>query len=335
MKQHHHHQSWKVAVLAAVIGNSTVTVLKFIVFFMSGSTAMFAEWVHTFADSMNQILLYVWIKKSAKKADDKFSYWYGKERFFWAILSACGIFFIWSWVTLYHWVEWLLHPSQIENYGYTYIVLILSFIIEWFTLYIALHSVYRKELWLMKSIKEADNASYAVILEDSVAVLWVTVAFFAILLTKVTGILYFDSIGSILIWILLWWVAILLIKENKSFLMWKWLDDYTKEWIIELIEADPLIIKVIDFKSEVIDLDAYIIKCEVEFNWTALMKEINKHDFLVNEYEDAKDTYEEFLRFCVDYANRIPRLIWKNIDTLEGKIKKHYPEIRHIDVELN
>ncbi|NDK08033.1 cation diffusion facilitator family transporter [Candidatus Gracilibacteria bacterium] len=335
MKQHHHHQSGKVAVLAAVIGNSTVTVLKFIVFFMSGSTAMFAEGVHTFADSMNQILLYVGIKKSAKKADDKFSYGYGKERFFWAILSACGIFFIGSGVTLYHGVEGLLHPSQIENYGYTYIVLILSFIIEGFTLYIALHSVYRKELGLMKSIKEADNASYAVILEDSVAVLGVTVAFFAILLTKVTGILYFDSIGSILIGILLGGVAILLIKENKSFLMGKGLDDYTKEGIIELIEADPLIIKVIDFKSEVIDLDAYIIKCEVEFNGTALMKEINKHDFLVNEYEDAKDTYEEFLRFCVDYANRIPRLIGKNIDTLEGKIKKHYPEIRHIDVELN
>lgn len=332
---HHSKQSWKVAVLAAIIWNSTVTVLKFIVFFMSWSTSMFSEWVHTFADSMNQILLYIGIRKSTKKADDKFSYWYWKERFFWAVLSACGIFFIWAWVTLYHWIDWLLHPHQIENYWLTYIVLILSFIIEWFTLYVALASVYKKEIGLLKSIKEADNASYAVILEDSVAVLWVTVAFFAILLTKITWYLFFDSIWSIIIWILLWWVAILLIIENKSYLMWKSLDDQTKEEIIELIESDPLIIKVIDFKSEIIDLWAYIIKCEVEFNWTAMMKEINKNWFLQDEYEDSKDKYDDFLRFCVDYANRIPRLIWKNIDTLEWKIKKHYPEIRHIDVELN
>jgi hypothetical protein len=50
-------------------------------------------------------------------------------------------------------------------------VLILSFFIEGFTLYIALKSVYKKENGIIKSIKEADNASYAVILEDSVAVL--------------------------------------------------------------------------------------------------------------------------------------------------------------------
>jgi hypothetical protein len=41
------------------------------------------------------------------------------------------------------------------------------------------------------------------------------------------------------------------------------------------------------------------------------------------------------MRFCVDYANRIPRLIGKNIDILETKIKKFHPEIKHIDIELN
>lgn len=329
------HQSWKVAVLAAIIWNSTVTILKFIVFFISGSTAMFAEWVHTLADSMNQILLYIGIKKSTKKADEKFSYGYWKERFFWALISACWIFFLGAWVTLYHWVEGLIHPSEIENYWLSYLVLIISFVVEWLTLYIALKSVYKKEFGLLKSIKESDNASYAVILEDSVAVLWVTIAFFAILLTKVTGHLFFDSIGSIIIWLLLGWVAILLIIKNKNYLMWQSINEFEKEDIIELIESDPLIIKVLDFKSEIIDIGAYIIKCEVEFNWTALMKEINKHNFLQDEYEDVKDSYEDFLRFCVEYANRIPRLIWKNIDTLELKIKKHYPEIRHIDIELN
>ncbi|MFA5917099.1 MAG: cation diffusion facilitator family transporter [Candidatus Gracilibacteria bacterium] len=329
------HQSGKVAVLAAIIGNSIVTVLKFTVFFISGSTSMFSEGVHTFADSMNQILLYIGLKKSTKKADEKFSYGYGKERFFWALISACGIFFLGAGVTLYHGIEGLIYPSEIENYGLSYIVLILSFFIEGLTLSIAFKSVYKKENGIIKSIKDADNASYAVILEDSVAVLGVTIAFFAILLTKVTGYLFFDSVGSIIIGILLGGVAILLIIKNKDYLMGQSIDELEKEEIIELIESDPLIIKVLDFKSEIIDIGAYIIKCEVEFNGTALMKEINKNGFLEDEYEDAKDKYEYFLRFCVDYANRIPRLIGKNIDTLEGKIKKHHPEIRHIDIELN
>lgn len=228
-----------------------------------------------------------------------------------------------------------MNPLPIQNYGLAYIVLIISFIIEGFTLYIAVRSIYDKKLWLLKSIKEADNASYAVILEDWIAVLWVSVAFLAIFLTKLTWYLFFDSIGSIIIWVLLWWAAILLIIENKSYLMWKSIDYKHKAWIIALIESDPMIIKVIDFKSEIIDMWAYIVKFEIEFNWTALMREINKNWFLEEEYEYLKDDYEDYLRFCVDYADRVPRLIGKSIDKLESKIKKHYPEIRHIDVELN
>lgn len=328
-------QSWKVAVFSAIIWNSIVTVFKFIVFFMTWSTSMFSEWIHTLADSMNQILLYVWLKKSTKKADKKFSYGYWKERFFRAILSACGIFFIWAWVTVYHWINWLLEPGHINNFWLSYLVLLLSFVIEWTTLLIAINSIYKKEYWLIKSIKKSDNASFAVILEDSVAVFWVAVAFVSIFLTKVTWYSFFDSIWSIIIWLLLWGVAIILIIKNKNYIMGVSLSSDIKEDLVELIEKDPLIIKVLDFKSEMIDIGAYIIKCEVEFNWTSLMKEINKHWFLMEEYVNVKDDYEDFLKFCVDYANRVPRLIWKNIDELELKIKKFYPQIKHIDIELN
>lgn len=332
---HHSKQSWKIAVIAAILWNFSVWVLKFIAFFVSGSSSMFSEWIHSIADTMNQVLLYVWIKRSTKKADQKFSYGYGKERFFWAILSACGIFFIWAWVTIYYWVEWLLHPKIIDDEILTYIVLIISFIIEWFTLGIAIKSVYKKDLWFIESVKKADNASFAVILEDSVAVFWVTVAFFSILLTKITWLSFFDSIGSMIIWLLLWVVAVLLIIQNKWYIMWKSIDENIKDDIIQLIEQDPLINKVIDFKSEVIDFWAYIIKCEVDFNGTSLMTEINNNWFLSDEYEYIKDDYNEFLKFCVDYTNRVPRLIWKNIDELEKNIMDNYQEIKHIDIELN
>jgi len=331
---HNWRQKWKTAVLAALIWNIVITTLKIGVYFFTWSTAMFAEWIHSIADTMNQVLLYIGIKKSSKKADDKFSYWYWKERFFRAILSACGIFFIWAWVTLYRWIDWLFHPEEITNFWFAYTILAISFCIEFTTLSIALKSIYKKELWFLKSIKESDNASYAVILEDSIAVFSVSIAFVAILMTKLTGYAFYDSIGSIIIWIILWFVAILLINKNKNFIMWRWLDNDSKEWIIELIQADPLIIKVIDFKSEIIDIGTYIIKCEVEFNGTALMKEINSNGFLQEEYEYIQE-YEDFMRFCVDYANRIPRLIWKNIDALELKIRKYDPEIKHIDIELN
>lgn len=328
---------WSTAVLAALVWNLVVTILKLVWFLLSWSGALLSEFIHSVADTMNQVLLMVWIKKSKKSADWNFDYWYWKERFFWAILSACGIFFIWSWATIYHWVESFFHPSEIDStsFFYTYIILILSLVIESITLWIAVKSIYKKSEWLIESVKISDNASKAVILEDSIAVLWIMVAFISILLTSFTWETYYDSIWSIIIWILLWVVAIVLILENKDYLLWISIDDDVKEELIEFIESCPLIEKIIEFKSVVLDIDSYIIKVEAEFNWTALMREINKNWYFKEEYEYIKEDYNEFLKFCVDYADRLPRIIWKEIDIIEKSIQTKYPCVKHIDIELN
>jgi len=326
---------WMISVVSAIVWNTIVTVLKFLWFFTTWSWAMFSEAIHSVADTLNQVLLLIWIKKSKKKADDYFDYWYWKERFFWAILSACWIFFIWAWITTYHWIESLIHPSEVEKSIWLYVILLISLVVEWFTLWIAIKSVYKKNIWLLESIKNSDNASKAVIMEDSVAVFWIIIAFVSILLTNITWKLYFDSMWSIFIWILLGIVAIVLIIENKNYLLWRSMDEELKEEIITLIEKDPMIEKVIRFKSIILDIDCYLIKFEAEFNWTALMREINNNWYFQEEYEYIKEDYNDFLKFCVDYADRVPRIIWKRIDLLEKELIKDFPCIKHIDIELN
>jgi len=37
----------------------------------------------------------------------------------------------------------------------------------------------------------------------------------------------------------------------------------------------------------------------------------------------------------VDYADRLPRIMGKEIDLIEKKIQLEYPSIKHIDIELN
>lgn len=333
----HQNSHWFIPVLSAIVWNLIVTILKFIWFTLSWSWALLSEAIHSVADTMNQVLLMIWIKRSNKSADDNFAYWYGKERFFRAILSACWIFFIWAWATIYHWVEWLFHPVIVEKTSsiYIYSILIISLFIESFTLIIAIKSIYKKDLWFIESIKKSDNASKAVILEDSVAVFWIIIASVSILLTFYTHNIYFDPIWSIFIWILLWTVAIILILENKDYLLWKAIDEELKDEIIEFIESHPLIEKVTEFKSIILDLESYIVTVDAEFNGTSLMREINQNWYFKEEYEYIKEDYNEFLKFCVDYADRLPRIMGKEIDAIEKKIQEEYPCIRHIDIELN
>lgn len=327
--------SWFIAVLSAIIWNFFITILKFIWFIASWSGSLFSEAIHSFADTMNQVLLMVWIKKSGKKEDQKYSYWYKKERYFRATISACWIFFIWAWITIYHGIEVLLHPKAIENVAWSLIILVIAFIVESITLFIALKSIYNKDDGLVESIKNSDNASLAVILEDSVAVVWVLIAMLCIFLSHITGILYFDGIGSIIIGLMLWMVAVFLIIQNKHYLIWKSIEIDLKDEIVDFLESHELVDKVLNFKSQMLDDKNFIIKCEIEFNGAALSKDLNKNGMFEKEYEDIKDDYIEFVKFCSYYANLVPRVMWQKINELEKELTEAFPKVKYIDLEIN
>ena len=127
----------------------------------------------------------------------------------------------------------------------------------------------------------------------------------------------------------------LLINKNRKLLIGKSIPNEIREEIIELMEQDEIIERVLDFKSTMLDMDTYHIKCEIECNGTGLLKEINRNNFLKNEYKEVKESYKDFLEFCIDYTRRVPRIIGTKIDELEKKIKDKFPQVRHIDIEIN
>lgn len=324
-------------VAAALGGNGAITLLKFAGFFATGSGALFSEAIHSVADTMNQALLLLGIHLSSRKADEEYSYGYGLERFFWALISACGIFFLGAGVTLYHGIHALLLGETLHIGSVAFWILGVSFAVESSTLYLAFRELRRKnpESDLRELFSEGDPSTIAVLYEDGVAVLGVLVALGSIFLSNVTGNAMWDAWGSIVIGVLLAIVAVLLIQKNRTYLLRKNIPKETREYIIELMEADPTIEKVLDFKSSIIDIGEYQIKCEVEFNGPALMREIMKSTSVREEYESIREDYQEFLKFLVYTVGHVPRLMGNRIDALEAKIQKEIPEVKHIDIEIN
>src|SRR3989338_8025739 len=326
-----------IPVVAAIVGNALVTVIKAVAALASGSSVMFSEAVHSLADTLNQVFLLIGVKRSSKKSDEGFGYGYGNERFFWALLSACGIFFVGAGVTLYNGVLALLHPGIVEIHALVFLVLGASFIIEAITLWIAergLRASYPDATW-SERISLADPSTLAVYLEDTVALFGVLVASVSLGASYYTGNMVWDGIGSIVIGILLAMTAVVLISKNRSYLLGRSIPEDERDEIIAALTAEPSIERVIDFKSTVLGIGVYRIKFEVEFNGPALFKEAYQQKYLKSQYEKVKDDYEEFKRFCVDYADRVPRLMGKKIDEVEKKIRKRFPSVRHIDIEIN
>jgi zinc transporter 9 len=324
-------------VFIAIAGNLFVTLIKFLGFLISGSGVLFSEAVHSLADTLNQVFLMIGIRRSARKRKKDFSYGYGKERFFWALLSACGIFFIGAGVSIYRGIFSYTHRETILVSPIIFVILFVSFIVEFSTLRLALEELkkHNKGVTLLESLRLGDPSTISVIFEDSIAVFGVVVALLSILLYKITGNFYWDAIGSIIIGVMLGIIAIILIAKNHSFLVEKTIPEDLRKKIIKLMEAEPSIEKVIDFKSSILDIHKYRIKCEVELNGSALMKKWAKRGLLKEEYENIKDDYEEFLKFCVNYMDRAPRLIGTEIDQIELMIKENFSEVVHIDIEIN
>ena len=63
--------------IAAFAGNMAIAVLKGVAASLTGSGALLAEAVHSLADSTNQVLLYVGLRRARRKPDALHPFGYG------------------------------------------------------------------------------------------------------------------------------------------------------------------------------------------------------------------------------------------------------------------
>ncbi|MCR9202055.1 MAG: cation diffusion facilitator family transporter [Planctomycetaceae bacterium] len=330
-------ESSKGAVIAAIVGNALVMVAKFVAFFATGSGAMFSEAVHTFADVLNQILLLVGIKRSSTEANDDFAYGYGAERYVWALISAVGIFFLGCGVTVYHGIHSLLHKPEaaMNHYGWAVSVLIISFLIEFYVLYLAVRSAKAAahgQPLLPFLRKEADPAVVAVILEDSAACLGVLIALAAIFLTQITGQYWWDAVGSILIGVLLGAIAFWLIHRNRSILIGESVPPHIRQQLLTILNQNPAVEEVVDLRTRILDTSTYRIKADIHFDGSALA--LQKRHELRDEY-DRIENYEQFEAFAIRFADEIVDLLADEIDKIEKNIRKEIPQAEHMDLEAD
>ena len=209
-------------IIAALIGNSAISITKFFAAFMTGSSAMLSEGIHSLVDTGNQILLLYGMKQAKKPADDEFPFGHGKEIYFWSFIVAILIFAVGSGVSIYEGIRHVMHPAQIENPMVNYIVLSLALVFEggaWFFAFKEFGKVKGKRGYIEAVQRGKDPSMFVVLFEDSAALLGLLIALLGIWLTQVTGIAVFDGLASIMIGLILGGTAIWLAIETKGLLI--------------------------------------------------------------------------------------------------------------------
>jgi cation diffusion facilitator family transporter len=242
----HQEASFK-SILFALLANMGIAITKTIAAVITGSGAMLAESIHSFADSGNQGLLFLGLKASRKKPDKKHPLGHGKEIYFWSFIVALLLFSMGGLFSIYEGIHKLSLHEGLRNPMIAIIVLSLSMIMEGASFYGCLTQIkkVREGVSFRTWFRHSSQSELVVVLgEDFAALLGLTLALISILLAIITGNTMFDAIGSISIGILLIIVSVFLAIKIKSLLIGQTTDIITRTKIEKFLEGRPEIEKV-------------------------------------------------------------------------------------------
>jgi cation diffusion facilitator family transporter len=211
------------SVLVALAANFTIAVAKGTAAALTGSPALFAETLHTVADAGNEVLLYVAIRRSRRPADPSHPFGYGPERYYWALLAAIGMFVIGGAASIWDGVRALIHPPELTAFWAGVAVLVIALVLDGLSRTVAGRQLRlqatRRDLSVRQFVREsADPTVVTVFFEDTIDVLGAALALVAIVLHRLTGSGVPDAVGSILIGLLLCYLASRLTRRNRQLL---------------------------------------------------------------------------------------------------------------------
>jgi len=203
------HESTARAILYAFLANFGIAIAKTWAAGVTGSGSMMAEAIHSYADTGNQVLLYLGLKQSQRPADDehplgygKLSYQsqrpaddehplgYGKLSYFWSFVVAILLFSMGGVFSIYEGMHKLQNPEPLSQLWIAIVVLILAIILEGSSLYGALREIrkVRGARPFREWLKHTRNSELVVVLgEDVGAQLGLILALGFLVLAEITG----------------------------------------------------------------------------------------------------------------------------------------------------
>ena len=291
----------RTAVYGALAANVAITVTKFIVAGITGSSAMLAEGIHSLVDSCNSLLLLFGEHRSEQPASATHPFGHGKELYFWSLIVAVLIFGVGGGVSLLEGVLHVRNPHPLEDPLWNYIVLACAFVFEGASFLLALRQFTRErgDVPFWKALRTSkDPATYTVMAEDSAALLGLVIAALGVFFSHRLNMPRVDGMASIAIGLLLAGVAVLLIRESRGLLVGEGVSPETAQAMQAIARAEPGV-------------------CEVG---PVLSMYVGPEDVLVT--------------FALDFAPDVPASeVAAAIGRIEQTVRERFPKVRRIFLE--
>lgn len=286
------------AVLVALAANLGIAVSKFVAAGITGSSAMLSEGIHSVVDTGNQGLLLLGMHQSRTPADAQHPFGYGKELYFWTLVTAILIFAVGGGMSFYEGVTHLISPTPLTDATWNYIVIGIALVFEGVSWRIAFREFRKvsKGRGFVRSVHTSkDPTLITVLLEDSAALIGLLIALCGVALGHWFNNPYFDGSASIAIGLLLAGVAAVLAYESKGLLVGEGVHPDKLAAIRAVIEADPSVDEAVHVLTMHFGPEEILLNLDIRF----------REELSVAEVTEAIDRIEQKICRAHPDVNRI------------------------------
>lgn len=259
-------------VLLALFANAIVAVAKIGAGIVGGSQVMWAEAGHSVSDTFNQAFLYTSLRRSSKKPDRQHPFGYGKERFFWALIAAVGIFVAGAGFSLYEATEAFVEAPTAENKEFflNYAVFSFALVVDGISGIRAYrqtrHEARDRGRTFTQHIKLSPDPSVkTVVSEDSVAIIGNLLGIAATAAQQATGQPLWDGVAALLIMAMLIFVAFALARDNKDLLVGEAIEPEDERKIADFLRRQEAVKEVFAVWTMRLGTDSTLVAARVDF----------------------------------------------------------------------
>jgi cation diffusion facilitator family transporter len=246
-----------ITVLVAFSANILIAVAKSVAAAVTGSASLLAEAAHSWADTGNEVFLLIANRRAQRPPDAAHPFGHGREAYVWSLLAAIGLFVAGAAISVAHGIQELIHPEPASDFVVGYVVLAVSFVLEGISFLRSVRQARPEAESFQRDLIEhvlatSDPTLRAVFAEDSAALVGLVIAAAGLGAHELTGSPVPDSIGSILVGLLLAVVAIILINRNRRYLVGEEADPRVRAAAIQALTDMPEVARVTYLRLEVV-----------------------------------------------------------------------------------
>jgi cation diffusion facilitator family transporter len=274
---------------------------------------MLAEAGHSFADSLNQILLGVSLGRGGVPADALHPFGHGRERFLWALFAAMTSFLIGGCLSIGLAIWKLAEGGSNGDVLIAWVVLVVAFAADGTSFVQSLRQA-RVEAeghglpLLMHLLRSSDPVLRAVVVEDGAGLIGILLAAGGLLLSGWVGSGVPDAIASLLIGILLAISAVGLAQPLVDLLVGRSLSAERLRQVYDVMTAARAIEAVLVLRAMYIGPDEVIIAAKVRPATSLTVRQLTQamdalDVRLRSTFPEVADVFLDVTTFAVDVTD--------------------------------